>query len=138
MRVCAGVIGGQVPNSSLYSTQLELPLGVSWERLPAPPKEDDWGCGYHVGVSLLDIGQYAAFTPEDDVSKPSLATAISLGIQAGYLLGTPSSNLGVGLEARYAPALFPKEMGDLKGQDDVGAFRVGLYAAYYVPFFDLN
>jgi hypothetical protein len=60
---------------------------------------------------------------------------LTIALTAGALLGTPKTNVLVGLDIRYTPSLFP--VGDGANQRS-GAFRIGATAAFYIPFFDFN
>lgn len=115
--------------------QLSLPIGVALQRLP---DSRGAGCerwsGWHLQFSFADLGQYVTYNKDGDVTDARWDTALMLGLQAGWLLGNSRDQLLIGADLRYSPTLF-KPRGQEAGG---GAFRAGVMAAYYVPFFDFN
>ncbi|QSQ16324.1 hypothetical protein [Myxococcus landrumensis] len=114
-----------------YTPQLSLPVTMAMQIVPAVGKSVGW----HFGFSLLDLGQYVSYERSGDVTTPDWRTAFMIGGQAGILLGSSDNLFLVGVEGRYAPALFPE---DRENGTRGGAVRFGLFAGYYVPLFDLN
>ncbi len=75
-----------------------------------------------------------------------------VALQIGWLIGSPSVPFVVGVEGRWAPSLFTETPASavtgnmmtanmMASQNQVpvgGAWRIGLFVAYYIPFFDFN
>jgi hypothetical protein len=116
--------------------QLELPLGLSVQRLPDTTDNGPWCVGFHLQLSAIDIAQYLAYSSDGGLSRPTWGSFAMIGVETGLLFGTPSNALLIGVDARYAPALFSN--GANLATSGAGAFRVGLIASYYVPFIDFN
>lgn len=148
--VNAGLMGGgQFAQDSTHNAglppQLVLPMGIAFQYLPGEPpavrrasnqgkKESGIGCGAHLQFSPIDLGQFVAYTPAGTVAKPTWGNFLVVSGQFGLLIGKPTSAVGVGLDLRYAPMLFAEDATGTKA----GAFRLGGYLSYYVPFFDFN
>jgi hypothetical protein len=120
--------------------QLSLPLGVAMQVLPGKgvedPQPDQIYKGFHVMITVIDLGQFLAYSSDGTVTRPRWDTAFCPGIQLTLALGTPNNMFLIGPELRYAPTLFA-DTGSAS-PDVGGAIRVGLMASYYLPFFDLN
>jgi hypothetical protein len=113
---------------------LTLPMGVAVQRMPdrgawAQPELRRWGWnGFHTQLSVVDLAQ---FLPDPDATDADVAAELEwsdfllIGGQAGWLIGRPDRLLSIGVDARYVPY-------------DDSQLRVGVYASYYVPFFDFN
>lgn len=113
--------------------QLSLPVGVAWQRLPGG------GCSllpHHLMLTLLDLGQYVAWTEKSGLTNQRWDTAISPGIQIGWLLGAPDNAISFGVQAGIAPTLFAP--GNDIHSSKSGAIRAGFFLQYYVPIFDFN
>lgn len=112
----------------LQWAQLGLPFGIARQSF------SNSGCpGLHLQLSVLDLGQYVAFSSGGGATPPRWQTALTANLQAGALLGTPKDPFVIGVDLRYSPALFPTD-----GNQNGGALSYGLFVGYYVPFFDLN
>jgi hypothetical protein len=106
---------------------------------PAPRPDVDNACGWHLGLQVIDLGQFVATGPRGELQEPTWSTFIAPGVEAGrdFRLSKPSSALfNVSVHATYAPALLEKT--DDLGEVTAGAWRVGISLGYYVPFFDLT
>ena len=112
--------------------QLAVPLEVALQWLPA----NDGGVGLHLGVLVVDLGQFAAYGPGGTLSRPRWDSIFAIGGQVGAMVGKPESSAVIGAELRYAPALFASS-GDAVPKT-AGAVRAGIFVAFYVPFFDFN
>jgi len=114
--------------------QLGLGLGVALQRLPK--KSENVAAGFHLGLTALDLGLFAAYDSTGRASPPQWDTVLSPGIQLGLILGDPEHTFLIALDARYAPGILAAQMTD--GSSTRGAFRTGITLAYYVPLFDFN
>jgi hypothetical protein len=110
--------------------QLALPFGVFLQR-----KSEDYP-GFHTGAFFADVAQYAAFDKDGETTDVRWDTAVALGVQLGIILGSIADPLVIGVDGRYAPTLFSEAASSDPASG--GAFRLGLFASYYVPFFDFN
>jgi hypothetical protein len=136
---------GTSPNTSGLPTstptgymppQIQLPMGLALQKLPKPKTEGGVGCGGHFQLSVIDLGQFVALDKDTTVSKPRWDSFVMVGIQAGFIIGTPSNPFVIGFDGRWSPTLFSP---DTTSSEKVGgALRAGLFASYYVPFFDFN
>ncbi|RKG60788.1 hypothetical protein D7X30_07685 [Corallococcus sp. AB011P] len=113
----------------LQWAQLGLPLGIAYQRFC----EDSFLDGLHAQLSILDLGQYAAFDNDGNATAPRWQTALVAGLQAGAIIGSPENPFVIGLDLRYSPALFPAA-----NEQNNGAMSFGLFVGYYVPLLDLN
>ncbi|MCC6653493.1 MAG: hypothetical protein IT348_20245 [Candidatus Eisenbacteria bacterium] len=128
------MIGGQKTKDAdwqLPPPQLALPTGLALQLLPT-----DTGPGLHLAFSGLDLAQFAATDNDGQLSDPSWASALTVALQAGFLIGQPSSSFFVGADARYSPGILAPSGDPTKSGG--GAYRVGLLVGYYVPLLDLN
>ncbi len=141
------VVGGQRlfgsdAKTSYDRPRLQLPFGVAVQYLP------DDTVGFHTMISAFELGQLipssAETSMDDEMMTDDTMTIrdelrwqdfVSLGVQAGVIIGRPTLPFVVGLEARWAPTLFER---DVAGATEAGVFRFGVFASYYVPFFDFN
>ena len=64
-----------------------------------------------------------------------MRTFFTLGTQIGLLVGSVSTPLMIGIDARYSPTLFPKASDQM---ETGGTFRIGLFLGTYIPIFDFN
>jgi hypothetical protein len=85
-------------------------------------------------LSLLDIGQLLGYRSDGSTLTPTWDTVVSPGLQVAAAIGQASNLFLLGLDLRYAR--------DLQAAENNGhlprALQVGVFAAYYVPFFDVN
>ncbi len=123
------------PEDQYLPPQLSLPMGIALQVLPPNKDGDRVAIGHHAQVSLIDLGQFVATTKDAEVNKPRWDSFLMIGAQYGLIIGTPSHNFMLGADVRWAPTLFAEEGDPANG---AGAFRVGGFASYYVPFIDLN
>lgn len=121
---------GERKNTWIFG-QVALPLGVAYQRLPGAG-----GVPLHLMLTLLDLGQYVAWSGDTGVTNQRWDTAISPGLQVGYMFGPPDNAVSIGVQATYAPTLFTG--GSEVHTSRAGAFRAGVYLQYYVPIFDFN
>jgi hypothetical protein len=131
--------------------QLELPVGVAVQLLPDRRLN---GCcwlkkhsGFHAQLSVLDIAQFISYRQDGSVSPITWSNFVMVGLQAGWIIGTPSTPFIIGVEGRWAPTLFTQTVLQTQGTgvmttqmpvQEGGAWRLGLFVSYYVPFFDFN
>lgn len=120
---------------------VRIPLGLSAQWLPEGKEALAGNCrrkyiGWHLGVTLADLGQFLAADDSGVLDDVRWGTVIAPGAEVGMLVGTPTQLLTFNLSANYAPALF--ETGETPDTKRQGAVRFGLTVGYYVPFFDLN
>ena len=126
---------GDLSEVHSMSPQLQLPMGLVLQKLPGHPEKV--GTGVHFQLSLIDLGQFVA-TDEGEVDEIAPADFVMLGGQLGVIIGKPTMPFVIGLDARWSPTQFAQEMAGAEGTEKAGAFSFGLFASYYVPFFDLN
>jgi hypothetical protein len=138
----------------VYYGQLALPMGVALQWLPDPYRLRSVhratkhrfrslrgiGVGAHLQLSVIDLGQYLAFSPNTsqggiEVATPRLDNFFTIGLEAGVLIGTPSVPFVIGADLRFSPTLFGT--GTAPGEGG-GAVRAGILVGMYVPFFDFN
>jgi hypothetical protein len=112
----------------LQWAQLGLPLGIAYQHFCGKCP-----MGVHAQLSVLDLGQYAAFNKDGDATPPRWQTALVAGLQGGFIVGNPENPFVIGADLRYSPSLFPDA-----GAQNNGALSFGLFVGYYVPLFDLN
>lgn len=146
--------------TELSYAQLELPMGIALERLPnrqasrcpAPPgarpcrgSAGRWlanHTGFHAQLSVIDLAQFLAFDSNAHLTGVHWGNFVMVGAQLGLILGTPSTPFVLGVEGRWAPTLFrdADPGGASAGSDNQrgGLWRIGFFASYYVPFFDIN
>lgn len=115
--------------------QLSLPIGLAFQWLPNTKDNEKWKIGHHIQFAAADLGQFIAIAQDGTVSEARWDSFLMAGLQYGVIIGTPSNNFMIGVDARWSPTVFTKS-GD--ATDGGGALRAGLFASYYVPFFDLN
>ena len=115
--------------------QLSMPVGVGIDNLPkrkwgANPRNETIGA--HFQIAIADLTQYLAYDTENTLEEyPPPYAALSPGVQIAMTFGpSPDDLFCFGLDARYLP---PNLL-----EANKGAFRLGLFLAYYVPFFDFN
>ena len=120
---------GQFGKREWMAPQLEVPLSLALQSLPE-------SVGWHFGLLLLDLAQFAAYDPNGARTKVDWDTAITVGGQVAIITGSPSANFLLGIEGRYSPTLFAAEGNN--ASNNAGAIRLGLFAAFYVPLFDFN
>jgi hypothetical protein len=131
------VVGGartSVDSAMTYYPSLSLPLGIAISRVPGD-SDGGLGCGGHLQLSVLDLGQFTRASSDKDLS-PTVGTAVYLGLQGGVLVGWPHAALLVGFDLGYAPSI--KFKGDANEGTKVGMWRMGLMLGTHVPFLDLN
>lgn len=117
--------------------QLELNMGLALQALPN--RRLGVPVGGHFQLSLIDLGQFVAYSDDNNIAKAYWANFVEIGTQIGIILGSPTSNVIIGAEARWSPGLFSGTAFDLPGARSAqGAVRVGAFVSYYVPFFDFN
>ncbi|MEY2930904.1 MAG: hypothetical protein RL033_1653, partial [Pseudomonadota bacterium] len=114
-----------------FTPQLSLPLGIFLQHGP-----DHCTPGFHAGAFLADVAQYASYQSDGTTADPRWDSAVALGAQLGIVLGSIADPFVIGLDARYAPTLFSTAKSSEPAAG--GTLRLGLFASYYVPFFDLN
>jgi hypothetical protein len=114
-----------------FTPQLSLPLGIFLQRGP-----DRCTPGFHAGAFLADVAQYASYQSDGTTADPRWDSAVALGAQLGIVLGSIADPFVIGLDARYAPTLFSTAKSSEPAAG--GTLRLGVFASYYVPFFDLN
>jgi hypothetical protein len=134
------VRGTRVGGLQFMPPQLSLPLGVAMQVLPGKgvedPQPDQIYKGFHVMITVVDMGQFLAYSSDGTVTRPRWDTAFCPGLQLTLALGTPNNMFLIGPELRYAPTLFADSGAASPAVG--GAVRAGLTASYYIPFFDLN
>ncbi len=115
--------------------QLSMPVGVGIDNLPkrkwgANPRNETIGA--HFQIAIADLTQYLAYDTENTLKEyPPPYAVLSPGVQIAMTFGpSPDDLFCFGLDARYLP---PNLL-----EANKGAFRLGLFLAYYVPFFDFN
>lgn len=116
--------------------QVSVPLGISVQQLP---QKSGWAPHWwpsHFMLTLFDLGQYLAWTEKTGLTEQRWETAVSPGVQIGWLLGRPGNAFSVGVIVSYAPFLFA-EGGNLHSSN-TGAFRAGAFLEYYLPIMDFN
>lgn len=127
---------GHIGSDALSAPALRLPLGVSYQRLPGTDNRHGW----HLGLQLVDLGQFVATGARGELEDPTWSTFVAPGVEAGVdfrLTRTASATFNVSLHATYAPSML--ERTDAAGEVTAsGAWRFGVAVGYYVPFFDLN
>ncbi|MGE0398774.1 MAG: hypothetical protein AB7T06_18850 [Kofleriaceae bacterium] len=110
-------------------TPLSLPLGFSLDCLGEKSKH-----GFHMELSVLDLGQYLTWENGPELAEPSLGAALSPSITLAYAYGRELPFI-VGATAGYTPTFdFDSDV----DTDEVGAWNVGLTLGVYVPLFDFN
>lgn len=101
-----------------------LPLGFGLQQYQA-----GHDCGFHLQVSVLDIGQYVAWEGKDfSVKPPNLQDAVSFSVNFGIWFGNRQIPIFVG--PRFGVAPFARG-------GTPSLFAGGLFGAY-VPFLDFN
>jgi hypothetical protein len=115
--------------------QLSVPLGLGLDKLPNTSDDGPLAVGQHFQFTLMDPAQLIAYDKSAQVTERRWDTFLTIGLQYGLIIGTPSQPFMIGADARWAPSLFPQEDA---GKVKSGALRMGLFASYYVPVFDLN
>ena len=124
--------------------QLSLPMGIAIQGLPGPNLNRHLGrVGWHVQASFIDLAQFVSYDGSANLSMNNLRWSdfVMIGLQGGFLLGSnPNMQFVVGIDTRYAPtqSFLPKPADDSTTEPLRGVFRVGVFASYYVPFFDFN
>jgi hypothetical protein len=113
-----------------WAPQLRVPLGLALDELPLDSKSG-WRVGFHTGITIGDLGQFAAIGKDGQVDDVRWNDFLSPGVEVGAIFGSPTRAFNLSFHVEYAPALFPKD-------DKGGAVRFGLSLGYYIPFFDLN
>lgn len=150
--VGASLVGGQYlvsrPGLDLALPQLSLPLGVAVQKLARGNRCGDQGSvacrylGFHLQISPIDLGQFVSYDGNFQITSTRWANFVTAAVQAGALIGPPSSPFMVGLDLRWAPTLFTQAEAQADPMappaERGGAFRFGLFFGYYVPFFDFN
>lgn len=133
---------------SPMAPQLEIPLGFAVQKLvggrvASGKRAGDgrfYADGFHLFVSLIDLGQFLSFDDTGKINRPRWDTIVSPGLQLGWMFGTPRNSFILGIEGRYAPTLFAgtSKLTVLPQEDPGGALRAGMFLAYYIPLFDFN
>ncbi|MCP4136890.1 MAG: hypothetical protein GY754_38320, partial [bacterium] len=116
-----------------YTPQLSLPLGIYFQTMPG----HDSYCGFHMGLFFFDLAQYANYHPTEGINQPAWNTAFTVGFQIGLIIGKPRYLFNIGLDVRYSPAIFFSKDSNTSSTNP-GGLRAGIYAQYYVSFFDFN
>ncbi|PSM31107.1 hypothetical protein BVG81_007095 [Haliangium sp. UPWRP_2] len=102
-----------------------LPLGFALQQYLSPGQD----YGFHLQVSVLDIGQYVAWEGKDfTVKAPNLQDAVSFSIQTGIWFGNRNIPLFVGPHLGVAPF----------ARGGTPSLFVGGMLGAYVPFLDFN
>lgn len=109
-----------------YALQVALPMGVALQRMPGG---DD--CPWHFGFFVVDLGQFVAATSSGKRNETRWDSGFGFIGQIGWVIGSAENPFVLGGEVRYAPTMFTDG-------DAGGAVRIGVFAQYYVPFFDFN
>jgi hypothetical protein len=135
--------------------RLQLPMGIAVQHVwDTRARNDGWrqqyacgskiGCGFHAQISLVDLGQFLA-SSEGEFNEVTPRDFLTVGLQAGWILGSPSMPFVIGADVRWAPSLFPRtcENKACGGNDYAettrsGVLQWGFFASYYVPFLDIN
>jgi len=115
-----------------WDPALRIPLMVNFDWLNLFGSKH---LGWHAGLTLADLGQFAAVDADGNVDEVRWTSFLSPGIELGLLVGRQAHPFNITVHAEYAPAAFPHVEND---RDVAGAWRVGVSVGYYVPFFDLN
>ena len=122
------------PNQDATVPGLSLPMGFALQVLPS---RDQPLAGFHLQVSLVDLGQFLTYNQTNSAIAPPRPDApFMVGGELGWLIGTPSNGFVLGVDARYAPTALAVTQADKSTK--MGAAFLGGFAAYYVPFFDFN
>lgn len=129
--------GGRLMYSGVGQTAqvpqtVTMPMGLALQMLPRSREEIDgvvtrkWAPGVHGQLSVVDLIQFLPDDSDSDDGEIQWSEFLLLGAQVGVGLGpTPQDNFVIGVDGRYAPYA-----------DDL--WQLGIFASYYVPFFDLN
>lgn len=115
-----------------WAPQVRVPIGFDLDWLPSASRSG-WRAGLHTGVTIGDLGQFAAVGSGGNIDTVRWDNFISPGVEVGLLLGSPQFSFNISVHAEYAPALFSDA-----ATSSSGAFRMGFSLGYYVPFFDFN
>ncbi|MFO0882594.1 MAG: hypothetical protein U0894_00120 [Pirellulales bacterium] len=135
---------GTSGQSPFYYPQLSLPMGIALQGLPSAKLNRHLRrLGWHVQASFVDLAQFVSYDGSANLSMNNLRWSdfVMIGLQGGFLLGSnPNMQFVVGIDTRYAPtqSFLPKPADDSTTEPLRGVFRVGVFASYYVPFFDFN
>jgi hypothetical protein len=111
---------------------VSLPLGFSVTHL-GKSKNGCGGCGFHLELDAVDLGQYLSYDGSAKVAKPALEDALSPGVTLAVAWGS-SVPFVVGVSAGYSPHF---EI-DPANPTHKGTFNVGLTVGLNVPLLDLN
>ncbi len=146
-------------NRGWMAPQFSLSLGIAVQRLVGRayrdgqvyvrnkvyqgderPQSGVFADGFHLFVSVIDLGQFLSYDDSGKINRPRWDTFISPGVQLGWIVGSPANSFIIALDARYAPTLFAgtSKLTVPTNTSPGGAFRVGLTLAYYIPLFDFN
>jgi len=119
-------------NNHVFLGPLSLPLGFSVTTL-GKPKNGCGGCGFHLQVDPVDLGQYLSYDGKATVAKPELEDALSPSLTLGVAWGT-SMPFVIGLTVGYSPHF---EI-DPATPTHKGTFNAGLSVGINVPLLDVN
>ncbi len=146
-------------NQGWMAPQFSLSLGIAVQRLVGRayrdgrvyvrdkayrgderPRSGVFADGFHLFVSVIDLGQFLSYDDSGKINRPRWDSFISPGVQLGWIVGSPANSFIIALDARYAPTLFAgtSKLTVPTDTSPGGAFRVGLTLAYYIPLFDFN
>jgi hypothetical protein len=120
------VAGGRLPlegdEDVAFYGPLALPIGIGVQEVDG---------GIHVGLGIVDLGQYVSWEPGLEVAEPDVVDAFAPSVTVGYAWGK-SFPAFVGLNAGYAPHYRFSE------NTSRGSLNIGATVGVYVPFVDLN
>ena len=133
LRFVGGARVGLTKNhDSAFYGPVSLPLGVHVTHIP---EDDAWcGCGVHLQVDVLDLGEYVSFNDQANVAKPNLADALAPSFTLGMAFGK-SVPFVLGVTAGYSPRVV---LAPESSPNDKGALNLGVTAGMEVPLFDMN
>jgi hypothetical protein len=111
---------------------LSLPLGFSLTHLGEP---SNWcyGCGIHLQLDAVDLGQYLSYNDTATVAKPTVADALSPSATIAVAWGS-SMPVVVGLTGGYSPNF---EI-DPNNPTHKGTYNLGVSIGINVPLIDIN
>jgi hypothetical protein len=140
-------------DGEFQSLRLQLPMGIAVQHvLDREDREEgllcnkNIGCGFHLQLSLVDLGQFLA-SSEGEFKEVTPRDFVTVGLQAGFIVGSPSMPFVIGADVHWAPSLFPRtytekmpcgDDGTCDSTTQSGAIQLGFFVSYYVPFFDIN
>ncbi len=123
--------GEGTPGTFQNTLQLQVPMGVAWQRLPG--KGWKGGFPFHLMFTFLDLGNYVTKDRSTNES-PDWRAMFFPGLQAGIPLSRSPSNFFVfGGSVSYSPRFSTTSSSNVRS-----AWHCGLFTSFFLPLWDLN